>query len=173
MDRRQFTNYLLAGGLLGWLGSVLYPLISYLKPPEVAEANVSSVKAGLAADFPNNSSQIVKFGRKPVILIRTEGEEVPGGEISGCRRPFEHGLLLAGVAGDGRDAHAVLRLEGEENPRGTGDGLREIVSPFRALRGREDLWRATRCRDGDESLPLVAVDDCPTENEMSIGMPGS
>jgi Rieske Fe-S protein len=73
MDRRQFTNFLLAGGLLGWIGSVLYPLISYLRPPEVAEANVSSVKAGLAADFPNNSSQIVKFGRMPVILIRTEG----------------------------------------------------------------------------------------------------
>ena len=75
MDRRQFTNFLLAGGLLGWMGSVLYPLISYLKPPEVAEAKVSAVKAGLAADFPNNSSQIVKFGRKPVILIRTESGE--------------------------------------------------------------------------------------------------
>jgi Rieske Fe-S protein len=73
MDRRQFTNFLLAGGLLGWMGSVLYPLLAYLKPPKVAEANVSSVKAGLAADFPNNSGQIVKFGRKPVILIRTEG----------------------------------------------------------------------------------------------------
>jgi Rieske Fe-S protein len=73
MDRRQFTNFLLAGGLLGWMGSVLYPLLSYLKPPKVAEANVSSVKAGLVTDFPNNSSQIVKFGRKPVILIRTDG----------------------------------------------------------------------------------------------------
>jgi len=73
MDRRQFTNFLLAGGLLGWLGSVLYPLVSYLRPPKIAEANVSSVKAGLASDFPNNSSQIIKFGRKPVILIRTDG----------------------------------------------------------------------------------------------------
>jgi Rieske Fe-S protein len=72
MDRRQFTNFLLAGGLLGWMGSVLYPLISFLKPPKVPEANVSSVKAGLVADFPNNSGQIVKYGRKPVILIRTE-----------------------------------------------------------------------------------------------------
>jgi len=67
MDRRQFTNFLLAGGVLGWMGSVLYPLISFLKPPKVAEANVNSVKAGLVADFPNNSSEIVKFGRKPVI----------------------------------------------------------------------------------------------------------
>ena len=72
MNRRQFTNFLLAGGVIGWIGSVLYPLISFLKPPRVAEANVNSVKAGLVADFPNNSSQIIKFGRKPVILIRTE-----------------------------------------------------------------------------------------------------
>jgi cytochrome b6-f complex iron-sulfur subunit len=72
MNRRQFTNFLLAGGVIGWIGSVLYPLISFLKPPKVAEANVNSVKAGLVADFPNNSGQIIKFGRKPVILIRTE-----------------------------------------------------------------------------------------------------
>jgi cytochrome b6-f complex iron-sulfur subunit len=72
MDRRQFTNFLLAGGLLGWIGSVLYPLVSFLRPPKVAEANVKSVKAGTAADIPNNSGQIIKFGRKPVILIRTD-----------------------------------------------------------------------------------------------------
>jgi len=75
MNRRQFTNYLLAGGLLGWMGSVLYPLFAYLKPPPVAEANVNSVKAGLASEFANNSAEIVKFGRKPVILIRTDGGE--------------------------------------------------------------------------------------------------
>jgi cytochrome b6-f complex iron-sulfur subunit len=71
MDRRQFTNFILAGGVLGWLGSVLYPIISYLKPPKVPEANVNSVKAGKASEFPSNSGRIVKFGRKPVILIRT------------------------------------------------------------------------------------------------------
>jgi Rieske Fe-S protein len=75
MDRRQFTNFVLAGGVLGWLGSVLYPVISFLKPPKIAEANVNSVKAGPEAEFPVNSSQIVKFGRKPVILIRTDNGE--------------------------------------------------------------------------------------------------
>lgn len=75
MDRRQFTNTILTGGLLGWLGSVLYPVISYLRPPKVPESSVASVKAGTASDFPNNSAQIVKFGRKPVILIRTDAGE--------------------------------------------------------------------------------------------------
>ena len=72
MNRRNFTNFFLTGGLLGWLGSVLYPVISYLRPPEVPEADVNVVKAGLASEFPPNSAQIVKFGRKPVILLRTE-----------------------------------------------------------------------------------------------------
>jgi len=51
---------------------VFYPVVSYLKPPKVAEANVQTVRAGTAVEFPPNTGQIVKFGRKPVILIRTE-----------------------------------------------------------------------------------------------------
>ena len=74
-NRRQFTNLLLGGGLIGWLGSVLYPVISFLKPPEIPEANVQSVKAGLASEFEVNTGQILKFGRKPVILIRMENGE--------------------------------------------------------------------------------------------------
>ena len=74
-SRRHFINVLLGGGLLGWLGSVLYPVVSYLKPPKVAEANVQTVRAGTAAEFPPNTGQIIKFGRMPVILIRTENSE--------------------------------------------------------------------------------------------------
>jgi cytochrome b6-f complex iron-sulfur subunit len=74
-NRRQFINTLLGGGLIGWLGSVLYPIISYLNPPKTPEANVQTVKAGSAPDFPINTSQIIKFGRKPVLLIRTESGE--------------------------------------------------------------------------------------------------
>ena len=72
MKRRKFLDLILGAGLLGWLGSVLYPIISYLKPPAVPKANVNSMKAGLVSEFPPNSGQIIKFGRKPVILIRTE-----------------------------------------------------------------------------------------------------
>lgn len=75
LNRRQFVNVLLGGGILGALGSLLYPVFSYLRPPKGSEANVQSVKAGLASEFPNNSGQIVKFGRKPVILIRSETGE--------------------------------------------------------------------------------------------------
>lgn len=70
-NRRNFFNYIFGIGLLGWLGSLLYPLIDYLNPPKIAEAKVSSVKAGSSSEFRPNSAKIIKFGRKPVILIRT------------------------------------------------------------------------------------------------------
>lgn len=70
-NRRKFLNLVLGVGLLGWIASILYPVFSYLKPPKVAEANVDSIKAGLAPDFKNNDAKILKFGRKPIILIRT------------------------------------------------------------------------------------------------------
>ena len=75
MTRRDFTKLLLAGGVIGWVGSVIYPMISYLRPPKVPEANVQAVKAGLVSAFPVNSAQIVKFGRKPVILVREASGE--------------------------------------------------------------------------------------------------
>jgi Rieske Fe-S protein len=75
MTRRDFTKLLLTGGVVGWLGSVFYPLLSYLRPPAVPEANVQAIKAGLVSAFPVNTAQIVKFGRKPVILIREESGE--------------------------------------------------------------------------------------------------
>ena len=43
--------------------------------PKQAEVIVNSVKAGKIADFANDSGSIIKFGNKPVILIRNpQGE---------------------------------------------------------------------------------------------------
>ncbi len=74
-NRRRFLNLVIGGGLAGWLGSVLYPVISYLVPPKIPEAIVNSVKAGATTDFPPNSGKIIKFGRIPVILIRTNDKK--------------------------------------------------------------------------------------------------
>jgi len=71
-SRRRFVNFLIGGGLLGWLGSLVYPVLSFLKPPNVPEANVNSVRAGVASEFAINTSQIVKFGRTPILLVRLE-----------------------------------------------------------------------------------------------------
>lgn len=50
---------------------MLYPVLAYLKPPKHGEVEVSSVKVGKLSEIEKESGRIVKFGTKPVILIRT------------------------------------------------------------------------------------------------------
>ena len=69
--KRDLLKIMLGGSLVAWLGSVLYPLLAYLKPPQQAEVEVSSVRVGKLADIPKDSGQIVRFGNKPVIVVRT------------------------------------------------------------------------------------------------------
>ena len=70
-SKRDFLKYILGGSILAWVGAVLYPILSYLKPPSEAEAEVSSVKVGKLSDIEKDSGTIVKFGSKPVILLRS------------------------------------------------------------------------------------------------------
>jgi Rieske Fe-S protein len=71
VKKRDFLTWILSGGLVAFVGSVLYPLLAYLKPPSQGEVEVSSVKVGKLSEIPKDSGQIVKFGSKPVILLRT------------------------------------------------------------------------------------------------------
>jgi Rieske Fe-S protein len=73
--RRGFLKYILGGGLVAWLAAVLYPIMAYLKPPQQAEVEVTSVKAGKVSAMEKESGVIVRFGNKPVILVRNAGGE--------------------------------------------------------------------------------------------------
>lgn len=73
--RRELIDWLVGLGTIGWLGSVLYPILQYVVPPRIPEAKVSSVKLGKVADFPPGTGQIFKFGSQPGILVRTEAGE--------------------------------------------------------------------------------------------------
>jgi len=73
--RRGFLKYLLGGGLVAWLAAVLYPIMAYLKPPQQAEVEVTSVKAGKVSAIEKESGVIVRFGNKPVILVRNAAGE--------------------------------------------------------------------------------------------------
>lgn len=69
--KRDFLKYVLGGSLIAWAASILYPLFAYLKPPKQAEVEVSSVKVGKLSQIDKDSGTIVRFGNKPVILVRT------------------------------------------------------------------------------------------------------
>lgn len=74
--KRDFLKMILTGGALAWVASVLYPIIAYMKPPKQAEVEVTSVKVGKLADIEKDAGMIVKFGNKPVILVRTPADKL-------------------------------------------------------------------------------------------------
>ena len=76
LSRRKILTWILGGGLVAWLGSIFFPVLRYLQPPEVPEAVVNSVKAATVDDMAESSGKIFKFGSKPGILIKT-----PTGEL--------------------------------------------------------------------------------------------
>lgn len=69
VDRRT-VNTLLGGGLLASLVAFLYPVLRFLRPPSIPEAQVQEAVAGTLDQFPPNSGRIVKFGSRPVLVIR-------------------------------------------------------------------------------------------------------
>jgi cytochrome b6-f complex iron-sulfur subunit len=70
-SKRDFLKIFLGGGFLAWIAAVAYPILAYLKPPVQAEVQVTSVKVGPLAGIEKNSGMIVRFGNRPVILVRT------------------------------------------------------------------------------------------------------
>jgi len=76
-NRRDFLGMLLGGGFFAWIISLFYPVFKFLEPPKVEEVKVSSVKIGAVEDMEKDSGKIIKFGNKPVIVVRKpEGEYV-------------------------------------------------------------------------------------------------
>ena len=70
-ERRGFVRWLLGGGVVASLGSFLYPVVRFVNAPAVSEAPVNEITAGKVQDFKVNSGKIVKFGSRPVLLIRS------------------------------------------------------------------------------------------------------
>jgi len=74
-SRRNVLNWLLGGGLVAWLGAVLYPVFQFLQPPETPEAIATSVMAATLDEVPPDSGKIFRFGNQPGILIHTADDE--------------------------------------------------------------------------------------------------
>jgi cytochrome b6-f complex iron-sulfur subunit len=70
-DKRNFLKWILSGGIVAFFGAIVYPILAYMKPPQQGEVEVSSVKACTLSEIEKDSGKIIKFGSKPVILIRS------------------------------------------------------------------------------------------------------
>ena len=77
VTRKRFVDWLLGTSAGGLLAAVVYPLVRYIIPPEVAESAVNSVQLAFTADeVPANTGRIFKFGTRPGLLVKT-----PSGEL--------------------------------------------------------------------------------------------
>lgn len=75
LSRRSFIDYFLGGGVLAMLGSVFFPVLKYVMPPDIPQAVQNDVVAGKVGELAPNAGKIFRFGNKPGILVRTpEGE---------------------------------------------------------------------------------------------------
>jgi Rieske Fe-S protein len=69
ISRRNFLDYLLGASVLGWFGSVLYPVYEYFKVPPQKEDQPASVVAAKIQDLKPNQGIIFKFGSAPALLV--------------------------------------------------------------------------------------------------------
>ncbi len=73
--RRNLIRWILGGGLAASVVSFLYPALKFMNPPEVPEAVVNETSVGKVGEFKANAGKIVKFGSRPVLLIRVGESE--------------------------------------------------------------------------------------------------
>ena len=71
-SRRRFLDYLLGTSAFATLAAIFYPILRFMVPPEVVEAQQNSVLAGKTGEIPINTGKIFKFGSKPGLLVRTQ-----------------------------------------------------------------------------------------------------
>ena len=77
MPRARFLNLLLGTGAGGLAAAVIYPVGTYIVPPDAPESAANAVVLTVRPeDVAPNTGRIFKFGSKPGILVRT-----PGGEL--------------------------------------------------------------------------------------------
>lgn len=74
-QRRTLVRWLLGTGVGASIASFVYPAIRFMDPPEVSEAPVNEVAAGKVQDLKANTGKIVKFGNRPVLLVRVNESE--------------------------------------------------------------------------------------------------
>lgn len=74
--RRNFIDYLLGSSAVATLAAIFYPILKFMIPPQVIEAQTNSVSVGKNAEVANNTGKIFKFGSKPGIIIRTESGDL-------------------------------------------------------------------------------------------------
>lgn len=71
-SRRSLLNWFLGTSAGAMCASVFYPVVRYLVPPDIPEAQTSQMVAGKEGDLKPNEGKIFAFGGHPALLIHDE-----------------------------------------------------------------------------------------------------
>ena len=76
--RRDFIRTLFTSGFLVWIGAFIYPVYRYLKPRVEEDTGnaVQSIIVGKKSDFASVRAKLVKFGTKPVLVLKNDQGEI-------------------------------------------------------------------------------------------------
>lgn len=76
--RRRLLNGFLGTSAAALFTAIVYPIIRYISPPRVPEAQTNQVEAGPTNDpqLVANGYKIIRFGTEPVIVIKLSDTDV-------------------------------------------------------------------------------------------------
>jgi Rieske Fe-S protein len=75
VTRRKMIDFVLGGGVLVFIGTLVYPIFRFLLPSKLAATRVDNVRVAKATEIKPNSGKHFRFGSQIGILIRTPSEE--------------------------------------------------------------------------------------------------
>jgi cytochrome b6-f complex iron-sulfur subunit len=70
--RRGFLGWFLGTSVGAMCAAILYPVLRYISPPDVPEAQTNSTVAARDGELKPNEGRIFRFGSRPGILVRAE-----------------------------------------------------------------------------------------------------
>jgi len=74
-ERRSFLNWLIGAGLLGWAGSILYPVLRYLRPlGDVGAGGPLKLTAEELSILGKSHFVIARAGTRKVIVFESGGQ---------------------------------------------------------------------------------------------------
>jgi cytochrome b6-f complex iron-sulfur subunit len=76
LNRRRLLQYLMGGSIGASIVSFLYPILSFILPPETLGSGSASQEVEGADELQANSGLVFKLGSQPALLVRTEEGEL-------------------------------------------------------------------------------------------------
>jgi cytochrome b6-f complex iron-sulfur subunit len=76
--RRRLVNWFLGSSALALLAAIAYPILRFISPPRIPEAQTDQVEAGAVNDpeFAANGYKIIRFGAEPVIVVKVSETDI-------------------------------------------------------------------------------------------------